>query len=125
MAQQTIHNALKSIFSADFETLAEFYFIHDAEQVFRHLAANPRLIPLLQEAPARIQTIFGNDVPLHLQLAVDPEYSQDRELFVLLRLEPEAESSACEAEQKLHQLHNDWLITLPRTVTYGLNFDLE
>ena len=125
MAEQTLHTLLDAPGPINVEALEIFYTISGAEQISRFLEENVHLMPLLLEAPGHIGAIFGPHVPLRLQLCIDPEYAQDRDLFVWLRIQPNAQTAWSEADKKLRRLHSDWLITLPRQTTRYVSFDLE
>src|SRR5437870_10532776 len=73
------------------QSLLRLYQLRDNRTVTDFIRENPFLIELLFESNQKIREHFGSDVQVILELLVDPEAGNYRELFalVLTELKPE------------------------------------
>ena len=106
-------------------TLPSLYTFKDGEQIRQFLSAHPLALTLLQEAPAHIARLFGQNTRVRLEISLDPEYPQQRELWALIVADMRTPEKIQEAEQNLHRLHDTWLIHLPRALSGPVHFDVE
>jgi hypothetical protein len=96
------------------------YELEDAEPIETFLAERPPLLEILTEAPQRVAAAFRCLLPLRLELYRDfdaPDVSQ-LHLVVVTGMKTEAEWDAADAS--IRCLHEDWLRSLPRSVTRDL-----
>ena len=84
--------------------LAEIYEFRDHVAVSSFLRENQFLFPLLLEARRRIETCFGTDTQVALEVFTDPESEDDTQLvaFLLTSLPP------VEAVAALNQFDREW-----------------
>jgi hypothetical protein len=93
------------------------YIFVDKEKILDFLFANSDLIPILLEAPKYIYEIFGQNVPIYLELYSDPEEEWD-ELFIVIK-SPYSAEEAIELEKKLF---DEWFVNIIDKVNNRLNF---
>jgi len=96
------------------------YVFVDKEKIIDFLFANSDLIPILLEAPKYIYEIFGQNVPIYLELYSDPEEEWD-ELFIVIK-SPYSAKKAIELEKKLF---DEWFVNIVNKVNNRLNFTEE
>jgi len=96
------------------------YVFVDKEKIIDFLFANSDLIPILLEAPKYIYEIFGQNVPIDLELYSDPEEEWD-ELFIVIK-SPYSAEKAIELEKKLF---DEWFINIIDKINNRLNFTEE
>ena len=124
MAQQVVRNA-PPFDDVVIRRIMEFYSCDRPNEIRTLLASMPRLIPILNELPAKIRCLFGRDRPLRLDIAADPEFPSEKQILVYVSAEADAEVSWNDAERRIHQLQTDWLSHLPRADTRGFNLEVE
>jgi hypothetical protein len=103
------------------QSLFHIYQLRDDRSVNDFIRENPFLIELLFESNQKIKEHFGSDVQVILELLVDPEAGDYRELFalVLTELKPE------EALERLEKLDNEWWLEASSLAKGLLNIDVE
>lgn len=83
------------------------YVFSDRLIVLRFLAKNKHLIPILFDAPSKVQSIFEVEVQLVLEVLRDPE-ERTEELFLLIK----SNLNASESRAKLDQLVDVWFLDI-------------
>ncbi len=85
-------------------TLESLYDLRDRPQVMAFVACNLFLVPLLQQIPEQVEKHFGGPARLSLEVVVDQEEKNDKELvaFVCTGLSPD------EAFARLRAFDRGW-----------------
>lgn len=85
-------------------TLESLYDLRDRPQVMTFVACNLSLVPLLQQIPEQVKKHFGGLARLSLEVVVDQEEKNDKELvaFICTGLSPD------EAFARLRAFDRDW-----------------
>lgn len=101
--------------------LALLYKFKDYSRVTGFLMESPFLTDLLFEAHERIEAYFGSDTEIALDVVVDPEAEDDRELFVLVQtgLPPN------EALARLSSFDQEWWLHALPVASCKMTIDLE
>ena len=111
--------------SLDMETLPALYTFKEREQIRQFLESNPLALTLLQEAPVRLTSLFGEGTSVCLEVVSDPEFPQSQNLWAFILADIGTSAKMEEAEQKVRRLHEEWLIHLPRPLSGSVHFDIE
>ena len=101
------------------------YLIAEVNDVMRFLREHPELASLLQVAPNHVERVFGRALPIRLKVFRDgnePSYSQLLFEIVTGRI---GEDAWVVADSALHNLHETWLVSLPRELTRNILFVAE
>ncbi len=125
--QSGVGAATIPITKADLEKLEQLYTFRDQEEVVAFLEEHPSLIAVLLEAPGKIEQYFGN-VPLFLEVQVDPEISNYVHLLLLIGLtlgKDKGHKKLDKTLNKLDQLDHDGLINLPKETVRNLIVNVE
>jgi hypothetical protein len=103
------------------QSLFQLYQLRDDKTVTDFIRENPFLLELLFESNQRIKEHFGSDAQVNLELLIDPEAGDYRELFalVLTGLKPEG------ALKRLEELDKDWWLEASSLAKGLLNIDVE
>ena len=103
------------------QSLSRIYQLRGDRTVTDFIRENTILLELLFESNQKIREYFGSDVQVILELLVDPEAGDYRELFalVLTELKPE------EALERLEKLDNEWWLEVSLLAKGLLNIDVE
>lgn len=107
------------ITKADLEKLEQLYTFRERDEVVNFLEGDPFLVPVLLEAPGKIEPYFG-DVMLLLEVHLDPEEGF-KELVLLIPTSLHWKK----ATKKLEQLGNTWYLNLPAEVLKKFLLDTE
>lgn len=91
----------------------------DWSALFRYASDHPGLIPVLSEAPAAIQRVFG-PAPLVLDLVVDPEEAWEELFIVIVTTRP-----VDQALSQLRQLDANWFADAARRANFTVNVTVE
>jgi hypothetical protein len=86
------------------QVLAEIYEFRDYVVVSSFLRENQLLFPLLLEARRRIETCFGTDAQVALEVFTDPESEDDTQLVALVQ----TSLPPVEAVATLNQFDRAW-----------------
>jgi hypothetical protein len=103
------------------QALDQFYTFRRAEEVSGFLQAHPFLVPLLLEAHGKIAKYFGPSPEVVLEVIIDPEAEDDRELFALVRVD----LSPDEAVRRLERFDQEWWLDASSQGCCLLNIDVE
>jgi hypothetical protein len=101
------------------------YAFWDRGETMRFVERRPALWPVLEEAPRRVASVFGSELPLRLRLFRDRENPESEELVVELITGMADADAWDEAERKLRELYDGWLVKLPRDLTREVLFVVE
>lgn len=101
------------------EEIERIYIYENSQQITTFLLSNPKLIPILIEAPEFIYRVFGR-VALYLELHHDPEEDWD-ELFIIIK-------TSCSPEKAVkfgEKLFDEWFTKVIDKVDGKLNYTEE
>ncbi len=108
--------------------LRDLYAFRDAEfevqDVPRFLNLHPHLVPLLLEARPIIARHFGPDIPVRLEVVLDPESEAedgDAQLFAMI----ETQLSPEEARPRLDRFDQEWWLSNLRRADCRLEFSIR
>ena len=107
--------------AADIGSVEQFYMLRGPEEVAEFLRAQPVLVPLLLEAYPQIARHFGAGPEVVLEVVVDPEAVDDRQLFALILTGLPAE----DALARLERLDREWWLGAMDKVQGSLCIDVE
>ena len=77
----TLADTSSEVMTSRLESLYDFR----GREVRQVLAANPELIPVLEEVETIVPSFFGTDTRLALEVLHDPEGGPDGELFAIIQ----------------------------------------
>ena len=97
------------------------YRFRDPEAVVGFLREHPYLVPLLHEARDQIARHFGPGAPVALQVVIDREVEDQRELFALV----ETDLPAAVAKRRLDDLDAAWWLAALDRGRCNLTIDVE
>jgi hypothetical protein len=103
------------------QALGQFYTFRRAEKVSGFLQAHSFLVPLLMEAYSKIAKYFGPSPEVVLEIVIDQEAEDDRELFALVRVD----LSLDEALRRLERFDQEWWLDASSLGCCLLNIDVE
>jgi tetratricopeptide (TPR) repeat protein len=103
------------------EVLRSLYHLEEPDLITEFVQQNSFLIELLVEAPRRINSVFGEETKLALQLSQDPEDVDSRELFINIL----TTLSAQEAFPLLERLDEEWWLDISDRADGKLNIRLR
>lgn len=116
-----LQNGLASHTRSHAETLARDYDIKNPEQVAEFIGENLFLLDLLEEIPAQIRKVFGEEQGLKLEFFLDPEDPNYHRLAVAIPTKAEfAESSSL-----LQKFDEEWWFANERKSRSKILIDLE
>jgi len=93
---------------SEFASIYQFYEIPDNEEkIISFIKEYPFLLSILLEAPREVKRIFGENVPLGLELHHDPE-ADFEELFIVIK----STCSAEKARELMDKLGEEWFLNL-------------
>lgn len=102
------------------QQLVKAYTLVNERQILDFLGHHPHLGPILRDAPDVIQTLFGGQVQLKLEVHRDPEEDWE-ELFIVIQ----TLKQPAQALQLLDQLDEAWLASVEQQADYLLNVTVE
>ena len=102
------------------DELRQVYSFRDATAVVRFLRVRPSLVGVLLEAQSQLESHFGANPQVVLEVVSDPEGERD-ELFAYVR----TSASVDESLARLDRFDEDWFLDQLDRVNGRLNFDLE
>jgi hypothetical protein len=113
---------LLGITPTDLAQIEKYYTLRNSAQVLEFLDKYPFLVPLLGEAPEKINQYFPGD-PLFLQVVIDPEGTShdDDELFIIIATEMDGDASI----ERLWCLDEDWWLNASLGARNKLEINLE
>lgn len=103
------------------EILARDYEIKNPEQVAEFIGENLFLLDLLEEIPAQIRKIFGDEQNLKLEFFLDPEDANYHRLSVVIPTSAELEKSS----SLLQKFDENWWFANERKSRSKILIDLE
>ena len=110
---------------ADIDAVFDAYQVSAPNDVLNYLRDHAGLCPVLAAAPEHVKRAYGRRLPLRLCVfrdRDDPSYAQ---LLVEIVTGRAGKAAWAEADAALRQLHEAWLVSLPRSVTRGILFVAE
>lgn len=106
----------------DIESVLAVYTVRNQGRVRAYIADNPDIISTLLAAPKRLEAVFGANVVLTIDIAADPEGTQDiSELWILAGCGEDVDSALF----KLRTLDRQWTAYLPWPLRGKVNIDVE
>jgi hypothetical protein len=108
-------------FESEIRLLERLYTFRGRAEVSWFLEKYPFLVPLLMEAYSKFGNYFGPYPRAFLEIVIDPEVPDDRELFALVctSLMPD------EALDRLDRFDRDWWLDASQTTQGKLCIDVE
>ncbi|HRV91955.1 MAG TPA: hypothetical protein P5526_07315 [Anaerolineae bacterium] len=105
----------------DLTKLQQVYKLRQPDETQRFLKAFPDLVEALEAAYPPLQNLFGDAVPVHLEVLHDPEVEEWHTLtaYILTSL------PINEALNRLARFDETWLVHQPETIQDHLSFSLE
>ncbi len=97
------------------------YIFRDPTAVTTFLRDHAYLVPLLDEAADQIARHFGEMTPVVLEVVVDREAENQRELFALIQ----ADLPFAEANRRLDELGDSWWLEALDRARCNLTIDVE
>lgn len=108
--------------AAAFALVATRFAFRRPDDVNGYLRQHPHLVPILAEAATVIPRYFGADVPLVLEVFVDPEGDPaDRDLFAIIR----TPSGTDDVRDTLYRLQDEWWLAASPAGPGSLTIDIE
>ena len=101
--------------------LAREYEIGNPSEVAKFLRENMYLFELLEEIPAQISKVFGENTKLGLRLLIEPDFPLSRELFVHIFTNLKAKESL----SLLEKFDADWWDENAERSRFNLEFSLK
>jgi hypothetical protein len=101
------------------------YSILDESEVIAFLDARPRLGPILDEAPIRVERTFGRKLPLRLRVFRDRGEPGSAELVMEIVTGEAGANAWIDADLNLRRLYEEWLAGIPREVSHDILFVTE
>jgi|SRR5579872_4560545 len=101
----------------DFDAVLANYHVHAPAEVRSFLFARAELRSVLEFAPRYVRRVFGAAPPLRLSVFRDRDEPSFAQLLVEIVTGRTGEAAWAEADAALRQLHETWLVSLPRQVT--------
>jgi hypothetical protein len=96
------------------------YIIDDRREVYTFLEDVPTLVEILEEAPSKIEQIFGDAISISLDLLEDQE-EEVRRLYVKILTEEDPDS----AIDLLDRLDSDWWLRLGSEIRKQILVDVR
>lgn len=103
------------------DALSSLYHLEEPDLIAEFVQQNSFLVELLAEAPRHLNSVFGADTELALQLSQDPEDVDSRELFINIL----TTLSAQDAFPLLERLDDEWWLDVSGRVDGKLNIRLR
>lgn len=103
------------------QILDELYQFRDHAEVTAFLQEHSFLVDILLGGYSQVQTHFGWNTPIALEVYIDPEGIGESELFALIL----TDSSPSDALDSLHRLDEQWWLDAAPESRCLLNFDVE
>lgn len=103
----------------ELEPLEKLYIFRSPDEVLDFLQKYPFLVPVLLEAPEKIQPYFPS-ARLFLELFQVPEAPDNSHLIISVSTDLAVE----EAIETLHQLDGAWLLNLPNRILRKIATDV-
>lgn len=101
--------------------LSARYRFRDPEEVVGYLREHPYLVPLLHEVGDQIARYFGPGAEVALQVVVDREAEEQRDLFALIG----TDLPIVEAKRRLDELDAGWWLEALDQARCNLTIDVE
>jgi hypothetical protein len=101
-------------------TLREHYTVADPRLVFDFLAENEQLVDLLNKAYTHLQSVFGPQPTVELQVVRDPDSQSEKQLFGYIK----TDLPPTEALQKL-EAFDEWFLGVIDQTDGRLNFNIK
>lgn len=101
-------------------SLGNYYQISDSVEVYEFAEQN-ELVPFLIEAAREIQKVFGNNIVIELEKAIDPELKDDISIFAYIQ----TDISVDEALSKIDKIEDDWFLENLHRAKGRFNFDVK
>jgi hypothetical protein len=102
--------------------LETIYNFRNPDEIKKFLGEHKLIIPILLNARLIVEEFFGNNVPLTLEMVIDPEALSNKQLFCYINTES---MSLDEAFERLNAFDESWFLK-QYDLTGGLfNFNLE
>ena|SRR5258708_15631255 len=101
------------------------YTMPNEEEIVAFLEARPRLVGIVDEAPNRVERVFGKKLPMRLKVFYDREEPGSAELVVEIVTGKSGTEAWIDADLNLLRLHEDWLVGIPRDVISDILFVTE
>lgn len=101
--------------------LEHLYTFREPAEVIQFLENHRFLIPLLGEAHVQLKNYFGPSAQIFLEVVVDPEVEDDRELVAFVH----TDLSADEAFERLRQFDRDWWLDASVEAQGALSIHVE
>lgn len=103
------------------ESLARLFSFRNPTEVVGFLRKHPFLIDLLEKVHPEVQKHFGPNPKIFLEVVIDPEATDDRQLFAFIQTTLSVE----EANKRLEQLDEDWWLDAMDGAKGKLCIDIE
>jgi hypothetical protein len=106
----------------DTRRIEKLYVLADRQEVVAFLADHPFLIPLLEAAREPLDSHFGSEIVIRLEVMLDPETEVDRTLIAWAET---GHLSPDESLARLGAFWDDWRPESPPGWWEHLRFDIE